>query len=87
MKETCGGCRFFELRLDWLFDGESPEPDDDRLRSLAGLGRCRRYPPKWSHNTDEAVIGFGSFDGNATDFYRFPVLQDYEWCGEWRAKG
>lgn len=54
-------------------------------------GFCKRYPPVIREEDSVLKIGLFSIKNNKIhnilDGYRFPVLHNKEWCGEWKLSG
>lgn len=40
-------------------------------------GRCHRYPPIYVNNNDTNIP-------SSSKWYRFPVVKQEYWCGEWK---
>ena len=76
--EQCGNCKFYDLKeRQTLYE-------DDPLNPIH-LSRCRRYPPKRMCGGKSLHSGFGLEFELAE--HQYPLVEDYWWCGEWRADG
>ena len=85
--ETCQGCKFWQSRWEYLDyqDEDLPDLTDGIKLIYTEIGMCRRLPPVAVAHEDE-ITGFNSFDGDASDFFEFPVTRQGDWCGEFKAK-
>jgi len=80
----CKECKFWQSRWDYLEysgDDESEGLERGTKYCYQQIGQCRRFPPVYI-SPDESVRGFDSFDGDASDFFEFPVTRSDMWCGE-----
>ncbi len=83
----CDQCKFWQSRWDYLEyqDEEIPDLTHGIKATYKNIGMCRRLPPVNVTHEDD-VTGFDSFDGDASDFFEFPVTRDDDWCGEFKEK-
>lgn len=82
--EECSKCKFWLCAYEELEIKETNNSigfNKRELRESKASGACRRYPPVAVEHEDGC--GFGSFDGDATDFFDFVHTRSHDWCGEY----